>query len=225
MASYKAPLRDMRFVLYELHDAEGLTALPGYAEMKRDLLDPVLEESAKFCEEVLQPLNRSGDEEGCHYENGVVRTPKGFKEAFKQYGEQGWSGLGAPAEFGGSNLPNFITLVFGEMAQSANQAFTMYPGLSAAACSALIATGAPWMKEHIVPKMVSGEWTGTMCLTEPHCGTDLRLMKTRAVEQPDGTWWVNDVTIASPGIWTVRVLVQPSQGDAVLLDAPIVIEP
>src|SRR5204863_7352242 len=137
----------------------------------------------KFCEQVLQPLNQSGDAEGCHFENGVVRTPKGFREAYSAFTEAGWSGLGAPAEFGGSGLPGFVTLLVGEMTQAGNQSFAMYRWLSAAACSALVANGTPWMKEHIVPRMVSGEWTGTMCLTEPHCGTDLRLMKTRAVEQ------------------------------------------
>jgi alkylation response protein AidB-like acyl-CoA dehydrogenase len=199
MPVYRAPLDDYRFVIHELLEVDKHRDLPQFEDLTPETIDDILTNAAKFCEEVLQPLNQSGDEEGCHFENGVVRTPKGFKEAFKAYGEQGWSGLGAPSEFGGSNLPDLITLTFGEMAQSANQAFTMYPGLSAAACSALIATGAPWMKEHIVPKMVSGEWTGTMCLTEPHCGTDLRLMKTRAVEQPDGTYRMSGTKIFISG--------------------------
>src|SRR5271170_5670203 len=199
MPVYRAPLDDYRFVMHELLEVEKQRDLPEFEDLSADVIDDVLTNAAKFCEEVLQPLNQSGDEEGCHFENGVVRTPKGFKEAFKAYGEAGWSGLGAPVEHGGSGLPTLITLTFGEMAQSANQAFTMYPGLSAAACGALIATGAAWMKEHIVPKLVSGEWTGTMCLTEPGCGTDLRLMKTRAVEQPDGTYKMTGTKIFISG--------------------------
>ncbi len=199
MPVYRAPLADYRFLLHELFEAEKQTDLPQSADITGDLIDDILSNAGKFCEEVLHPLNQSGDEEGCHFENGVVRTPKGFKEAYKAYAEGGWSGLGAPAEFGGSNLPTFLTILVNEMSQSANQAFAMYPGLSMAAYSALIATGAPWMKEHIVPKMVAGEWTGTMCLTEPHCGTDLRLMKTRAVEQPDGTYKMSGTKIFISG--------------------------
>jgi alkylation response protein AidB-like acyl-CoA dehydrogenase len=199
MPVYRAPLDDYRFVMQELLEVEKHRDLPQFEDLSPDTIDDVLTNAAKFCEEVLQPLNQSGDEEGCHFENGVVRTPKGFKEAFKTYAESGWSGLGAPTEYGGSNLPSLITLTIAEMAQSANQAFTMYPGLTAAAYGALIATGAAWMKEHIVPKMVSGEWTGTMCLTEPGCGTDLRLMKTRAVEQPDGTYKMTGTKIFISG--------------------------
>ena len=199
MPVYRAPLDDYRFVMQELLEVEKHRDLPQFEDLSPDTIDDVLTNAAKFCEEVLQPLNQSGDEEGCHFENGVVRTPKGFKEAFKAYAESGWSGLGAPTEFGGSNLPSLVTLTIAEMAQSANQAFTMYPGLTAAAYGALIATGAAWMKEHIVPKMVSGEWTGTMCLTEPGCGTDLRLMKTRAVEQPDGTYRMTGTKIFISG--------------------------
>jgi len=199
MPIYRAPLDDYRFVIHELLEIDKQRDLPQYEDLSPEIIDDILTNAAKFCEGVLQPLNQSGDEEGCHFENGVVRTPKGFKEAFKAYAEGGWCGLGAPAEFGGSNLPYIMTLAFGEMAQSANQAFTMYPGLTTAAYGALIETGAPWMKEKIVPKMVSGEWTGTMCLTEPHCGTDLRLMKTRAVEQPDGTYRMSGTKIFISG--------------------------
>jgi alkylation response protein AidB-like acyl-CoA dehydrogenase len=188
MPVYRAPLEDYRFLLHEFFEVEKQTDLPQFAELAADVIDDVLANAGRFCEEVLQPLNQSGDAEGCHYENGVVRTPKGFKEAYTSFAKAGWSGLGAPAEFGGAGLPMFLTTLVGEMSQAANQSFAMYPWLSAAAYSAVIATGAPWMKAHIVPRMVSGEWTGTMCLTEPHCGTDLRLMKTRAVEQEDGTY-------------------------------------
>src|SRR5580700_3268934 len=141
MTIYKAPLRDYRFVMTELFDVGELAKLPGYEEATPDLFESVLEEGAKLCEEVLLPLNRSGDEEGCTFENGVVRTPKGFKAAYKAYSEAGWGGLGAPTQFGGSGLPMVVTMAVGEMAQSANQAFAMYPGLTGAAYSALGVTG------------------------------------------------------------------------------------
>ncbi|MDE2182488.1 MAG: acyl-CoA dehydrogenase C-terminal domain-containing protein [Alphaproteobacteria bacterium] len=199
MPVYRAPLDDYRFLMHELLEVEKQHDLPQFGELSADLVDDVLNNAAKFCEEMLQPINQSGDEEGCHFENGVVRTPKGFKEAYAAYREAGWGGLGAPEEYGGSGLPIIVTLAVAEMATSANQSFAMYPGLTSAAYSALIATGAPWMKEHIAPRMVSGEWAGTMCLTEPGCGTDLRLMKTRAVEQPDGTYRMNGTKIFISG--------------------------
>jgi alkylation response protein AidB-like acyl-CoA dehydrogenase len=195
MPIYRAPLEDFKFVMHELLEVEKQQDLPQFSGLDAATIDDVIANAGKFCEEVLHPINQSGDAEGCHFENGVVRTPKGFKEAYKAYAEGGWSGLGAPERFGGSNLPMFVTMAVNEMAQSANQAFAMYPGLSTAAYAALIGTGQPWMKDNIVPKMVSGEWTGTMCLTEPGCGTDLRLMKTRAVEQPDGTYRVTGTKI------------------------------
>ena len=188
MPVYRAPLEDYRFLLHEFFEVEKQTDLPQFEDLSAEVIDDVLANAGKICEDVLQPLNQSGDEEGCHYENGLVRTPKGFKEAYKSFAEGGWSGLGAPPEYGGAGLPMFLTMLVGEMTESANQSFSMYPWLSAAAYSALIANGAQWMKQHIVPRMVSGEWTGTMCLTEPHAGTDLRLMRTRAVEQEDGTY-------------------------------------
>jgi alkylation response protein AidB-like acyl-CoA dehydrogenase len=199
MPSYRAPLDDYRFLLNELFEIDKERDLPQFADLSADLVEDVLTNAAKFCEEVLQPLNQAGDEEGCHFENGVVRTPKGFKEAYRAYSEAGWGALGVPADWGGAGLPMLINMTVAEMAQSANQAFAMYPGLSSAALAALGATGAPWMREHIVPKMVSGEWAGTMCLTEPNCGTDLRLMKTRATEQPDGTYRMNGTKIFISG--------------------------
>jgi alkylation response protein AidB-like acyl-CoA dehydrogenase len=188
MPIYRAPVDDYRFVLNELLELEKHRDLPDFEELSPDLLDDILTNAGKFCEEVLQPINQSGDEEGAHFENGVVRTPKGFKEAYKAYSEAGWGGLGAPAKYGGAGMPKLVAMAVAEMANAANQSFSMYPGLTGAAAAALGATGAPWMKEHILPKMISGEWAGTMCLTEPHCGTDLRLMKTKAVEQPDGSY-------------------------------------
>jgi hypothetical protein len=199
MPIYRAPVEDYKFLFHELFEVEKQADLPRFAELSADTIDDVLTNAGKFCEDVLQPLNQSGDEEGCHFENGVVRTPKGFAEAYKAYCEAGWGGLSAPEDAGGSNLPALLTMAVAEMAMSANQAFAMYPGLTSAAYGALHGTGAPWMKQHIVPKMVSGEWTGTMCLTEPVCGTDLRLMKTRAIEQPDGTYRMTGTKIFISG--------------------------
>ena len=199
MPFYRAPLADYRFLMNDLFEIEKQRDLPQYADITADLLEDILSNAGKFCEEVLQPLNQSGDEEGCHFENGVVRTPKGFKEAFKAYSAAGWGGLGAPTEWGGAGMPLLLTMAVAEMAQSANQAFAMYPGLTGAAMAALGATGEPWMRQNIVPKMISGEWTGTMCLTEPNCGTDLRLMKTRAVEQTDGTYRMTGTKIFISG--------------------------
>src|ERR1700760_3418915 len=199
MPIYRAPVDDFRFVLNELLELPKQTDLPGYGDLTPDLVDDILTNAAKFCEEVLQPINQSGDEEGAHFENGVVRTPKGFKEAYKAYCDAGWGALSAPTKFGGSGLPTLITMAVAEMAQSANQSFAMYPGLTGAAAGALGATGADWMKQFVLPKMISGEWAGTMCLTEPGCGTDLRLMKTRAVEQPDGTYKLTGTKIFISG--------------------------
>ncbi|HEX4293109.1 MAG TPA: acyl-CoA dehydrogenase C-terminal domain-containing protein [Rhizomicrobium sp.] len=199
MPIYRAPIDEYKFVLNELLEIDKHRDLPDFGELTPDLLDDILTNAGKFCEEVLQPINQSGDEEGAHFENGVVRTPKGFKEAYKAYCEAGWGALSAPAKFGGSGLPMLVTMAVAEMAQSANQSFAMYPGLTGAAAGALGATGAQWMKDNIVPKMISGEWAGTMCLTEPGCGTDLRLMKTRAVEQPDGTYKMTGTKIFISG--------------------------
>jgi alkylation response protein AidB-like acyl-CoA dehydrogenase len=199
MPIYRAPLEDYRFLMHELFEVEKQTDLSRFEDLTPELVDDILVNAGKFAQEVLQPLNQSGDEEGCHYENGVVRTPKGFKDAYDAFRRAGWVGLPAPTQFGGANQSMVVTLAVGEIMQSANQAFAMYPGLTGAAYGALIATGAPWMKEHVVPKMVAGEWTGTMCLTEPHCGTDLRLMTTRAVEQDDGTYRMNGTKIFISG--------------------------
>ena len=199
MPSYKPPVADFEFLLFEVLEIEKHRDLNGYGELDRATVHDILEGAGTFMAEVLQPLNQVGDEEGCHFENGVVRTPKGFKEAYKAYCEAGWNRLAVPEQYGGAGLPIILTFAVAEMGSSSNQAFTMYPGLTGAAYSALIATGAPWMREHIVPKMVAGEWTGTMCLTEPHCGTDLRLMKTKAVEQPDGTYKLSGTKIFISG--------------------------
>jgi len=182
MTTYKAPLRDYRFVLNELFDAGTvLPALPGYEEATPETVEAILEEGAKLCEEVLFPLNRSGDEEGCTYENGVVHTPKGFKEAYETYRRNGWTALAAEPEWGGQGLPHTLGFLMSEMVASANLSFGMYPGLSHGAIDALQQHGSPSLKRRYLPRLVEGVWSGTMCLTEPHCGTDLGLLRTKAV--------------------------------------------
>jgi alkylation response protein AidB-like acyl-CoA dehydrogenase len=188
MQTYTAPLRDMRFVLHELHPAKSL---PGTEEFTPELLDTVLEEAGKFCTEILLPLNASGDEEGCHYENGVVRTPKGFKEAYKAFSEAGWGALNADPQYGGQGLPETIAKLVEEMICASNISFGLYPGLSHGAYLALKSHGSSELKDFYLPKLVSGEWSGTMCLTEPHCGTDLGLLRTKAVPQEDGSYKLN----------------------------------
>ncbi len=190
MPSYAAPLRDIRFCLTEYLDPARLTALPGCAEMTPELVDPVLEEAARLCQEVLFPLNRTGDEEGCTIENGVVRTPKGFPAAYRAFVEGGWAALACDPAYGGQGLPKTVALPFEEMMCSANLSFGMYPGLSHGAYSALLKHGTDALKDRYLPKLVTGEWTGTMCLTEPHCGTDLGLIRTRAAPNADGSFSV-----------------------------------
>jgi alkylation response protein AidB-like acyl-CoA dehydrogenase len=184
MTTYKAPLRDIRFVLHELLESERLAALPGFEEATTALVDAVIEEGARLCENVLFPLNRPGDEEGCSFENGVVRTPKGFKEAYEQFREGGWIGLASDPEYGGQGLPKALKFVVDEMVCSANLSFSTYPGLSAGAYNAIAAHGSEEQKALFLPWLTSGAWSGTMCLTEPQCGTDLGLIRTRA--EPDG---------------------------------------
>jgi len=185
MVSYNAPLDDIRFVLYELLDYEGtVTNLPGYEEATRDLVDAVLEEGAKFCENELLPLNRSGDEEGCLYENGVVRTPAGFKEAYDAFREAGWTGLACNPDYGGQGLPKTLQFVMDELVCSTNLSFGTYPGLSYGAYRALELHGSDDQKARFMPPLADGTWSGTMCLTEPHCGTDLGLIRTKA--EPNG---------------------------------------
>ncbi|TKT70277.1 acyl-CoA dehydrogenase [Afipia massiliensis] len=199
MPIYKAPVEDYLFVLHDLLRVQDLKDLAGFSELTNDLTRPVLEGIAQFCEDKWQPLNQSGDEEGCRLENGAVRTPKGFAEAYKQYCEAGWNKLASPERFGGAGLPGLIGMAAGEIAVGSNAALALYSGLTNAALSTLEVTGAPWMLEHIIPKMVDGVWTGTMCLTEPHCGTDLRLMKTKAIEQPDGSYKITGTKIFISG--------------------------
>jgi butyryl-CoA dehydrogenase len=191
MGQYIAPLRDMQFVLHELLKVEDeFKQLPAHAEIDKDIINQVLEEGGKFASEVLFPLNHSGDREGCHLdkETHVVQTPKGFKEAYQQYVEAGWPALSCDPEYGGQGLPLVVNNCFYEMLNSANQAWTMYPGLSHGAYECIHEHGTPEQQALYLPKLVSGEWTGTMCLTEPHCGTDLGLLRTKAEPQTDGTY-------------------------------------
>jgi alkylation response protein AidB-like acyl-CoA dehydrogenase len=188
MPIYAAPLRDMRFVLNELAGTATLRALPGYEELGADLVDPVLEEAAKFCTEVLLPLNQSGDSEGCTLANGAVRTPQGFREAYDGFRAGGWTALAADPQWGGQGLPKSIGALVEEMICSANLAFGMYPGLSHGAYLAIAKHGSADQQALYLPKLASGEWSGTMCLTEPQCGTDLGLIRTRAAPEPDGSF-------------------------------------
>ncbi|MGZ3181828.1 MAG: acyl-CoA dehydrogenase C-terminal domain-containing protein [Telluria sp.] len=191
MGQYVAPIRDMQFVLHEfLNVAEELKALPQHAETDADIINQVLEEGAKFTQEVLFPLNRSGDTEGCHYDAATkaVTTPKGFKEAYKQYVEGGWAALACDPEYGGQGLPIVLNNSFYEMLNSSNQAWSMYPGLSHGAYECLKEHGTDEQKKVYLPKLATGEWTGTMCLTEAHCGTDLGLLRSKAIPQADGSW-------------------------------------
>ncbi|MBX9925911.1 MAG: acyl-CoA dehydrogenase C-terminal domain-containing protein [Hyphomicrobiaceae bacterium] len=195
MPSYQAPLRDMRFVLYELMNGNKIASLPGYSEFTPDLMDPVLDEAAKVCEEVLQPINRSGDEEGCRLENGVVYTPKGFKEAYQKFCEGGWTSIACDPEFGGQGAPKMLNTLVEEMICSSNLSFGMYPGLSYGAYVALKHFGTDEQKRTYLPNIVSGVWSGTMCLTEPHCGTDLGMLRTTATPVGDGSFEITGTKI------------------------------
>jgi len=187
MQTYQAPLRDMRFVLHELLTDEPLTALPGCEDLTPDFTDSIAEEAAKLAQEVLAPLNASGDIEGCTLENGVVRTPKGFREAYAAYRDGGWAALASAPEWGGQGLPESLNKLVEEMSCSTNLSFGLYPGLTHGAYHAIAHHASEELKQRYLPKMVDGTWSGTMCLTEAHCGTDLGLLRTRAVPQQDGS--------------------------------------
>ncbi|USA62468.1 acyl-CoA dehydrogenase C-terminal domain-containing protein [Qipengyuania citrea] len=196
MPTYTAPTRDTRFLVNELLDLASYGNLPGFEMASPDVTDAVITEGGKFCAEVLAPINQSGDQEGCtRHEDGSVTTPKGFKEAFNQFREAGWGTLAQPEEFGGQGLPHVLGFVMEEFISSANQAFGMYPGLTNGAISALIAKGTQEQKEMYLPKMVSGEWTGTMNLTEPQCGTDLGMIRTKAEPKGDGSYSITGTKI------------------------------
>ncbi|PQA39061.1 acyl-CoA dehydrogenase C-terminal domain-containing protein [Amnimonas aquatica] len=193
---YKAPQRDIQFVMHDVLGLENLYAgLPKFADTNRELIDSIVEAGAQFCEGELAPLNRSGDEEGCTFNNGEVTTPKGFKEAYAKYVELGFGALSAEPEHGGQGLPPTIGIALSEMMGTANWSFGMYPGLSHGAINTVEAHGTPEQKETYLTKLVSGEWTGTMCLTEPHAGSDLGIIRTKAEPNADGSYAITGTKI------------------------------
>ncbi|EPX84941.1 acyl-CoA dehydrogenase C-terminal domain-containing protein [Salipiger mucosus] len=190
MPVYTAPTQDMQFLLHDVLEVSG-TGIPGYEDLDRETTGAILGEAAKLAEDVLAPLNPVGDAQGCRLENGVVRTPEGFREAYDQMREGGWPGLDCDPEYGGQGLPYLISTAVGEMFSSANMAFNMYQGLTHGAYNAIHAHGSDEQKATYLPKMVTNEWGGTMNLTEPHCGTDLGLIRTKAEPQDDGTYAIS----------------------------------
>ncbi|PIE09484.1 MAG: acyl-CoA dehydrogenase [Rhodobacterales bacterium] len=190
MTTYTPPVQDMQFLLHDLFKISEQD-IDGFADLDRDFTAAILGEAGKLASEVLHPLNAVGDQQGCTLENGVVRPPEGFKGAFDQVREGGWTGLDMPEQYGGQNMPQVVGSAVGEMFSAANQSFTMYQGLTHGAASAILAHGTEEQKTTYLPKMVSCEWTGTMNLTEPHCGTDLGMMRTKAEPQADGSYKVS----------------------------------
>jgi acyl-CoA dehydrogenase len=189
MPSYKAPVEEVLFLLRDVFPIQRYNNLPGFADATPDLIEAILSEAAKLCEETLLPLNQSGDRTGCvRGKDGSVATPRGFREAYRAFAEGGWIGLAADPEFGGQGLPYTLAAIVNEFASSANMSFAMYPGLSQGALAALLTHGTDAQKKIFVPKLISGDWSGTMNLTESHCGTDLGLLKTKAVPHADGSY-------------------------------------
>ena len=196
MPTYKAPVDDVQFLLNDVFHMERYGNLPGFSDASPDVVAAILEEAAKLAEEVIAPLNRVGDMEGCKRNaDGSVTTPTGFKEAYKQYADGGWMGVSVPAEYGGQGLPGTMTVMINELLGGANIAFSMYPGLTQGAIAALLHHGSAEIKKTYLPSMTSGKWTGTMNLTEPHCGTDLGLSRTKAVPQGDGSYKITGTKI------------------------------
>ncbi len=196
MPTYQAPVDDVLFLLNDVFSVDRYNNLPGFADASPDVVGAILGEAAKFCEQVLTPLNRTGDIEGCtRAPDGSVATPKGFKDAFAKLVEGGWIGLSAPQDFGGQGLPETLTVTINEFLASANMSFAMYPALTQGAIAALLLHGTDEQKKVYLPRMIEGRWTGTMNLTEPHCGTDLGLLRTKAVKQPDGSYKITGTKI------------------------------
>lgn len=200
MPDYKAPLRDINFVLNDfLNSEQHYASLSGCEEVTMDLVDAVINEGAKFAENVVNPIAANGDEQGCKFENGKVTTPDGFKEAFKQWADGGWQALSIPAEDGGQGLPGSVGTVVGEMVGSPSWAFSMYGGLALAPVTCLINGGTEEQKQRYIPKILTGEWAGTMCLTEAHCGSDVGLLRTKATSNGDGTYTLQGTKIFISG--------------------------
>lgn len=191
MPKYKAPIREIEFAFYEVLQAEQHYQKIGAEDASRDMVDAIITEGARFAEEVLAPLNRVGDEQGCKFEDGEVTTPPGFKQAYQQYIEGGWPSLSGETEYGGQGLPESLATILNEMVSTANWSWGMYPGLSHGAKLTLSEYGSEQQKTTYLSKLISGEWTGTMCLTEPQCGTDLGLLKTRAEPRADGSYGIS----------------------------------
>ena len=200
MTTYRAPVEDVSFLLDEVFQIDRHNNLPGFSEASADLRTAIFVQAARFSEQVLQPLNRVGDVEGCtHHDDGRVTTPTGFKSAFEQMAEGGWLGLSGPIEYGGQGLPVTLSHIVSEFIISANMAFSLYPALAQGVIAALLVHGTAEQKQKFVPKLMAGKWTGTMNLTEPQCGTDLGLLRTKAVRQPDGSFRITGTKIFISG--------------------------
>ena len=195
MPEYKAPIRDIKFVMQELLDCDTHYQKLGYEDASIDMIDAIMSEAAKFSEQIVAPINQIGDEQGCTWTDGVVTTPDGFKEAYKQYVDGGWPTLAQSEEFGGQGLPHSLNGAITELFSSANHSFAMYPGLSHGALATIEAHGSESQKSMFMPKLVEGSWTGTMCLTEPHCGTDLGMLRTKAELNDDGSYALSGTKI------------------------------
>lgn len=195
MPSYKPPLQTVQFLLHDVIGLDKVKSLPQNAEVNRELIDAVLEAAGQFMAEELHPINMAGDEHGCDWNNGDVKSPPGFKDAYKKYIDGGWSGLSAPTQYGGQGLPTVLNTLVGEFMASANLSFSLYPGLTQGAINAILHIGDQAQRDKFLPNMIAGKWTGTMNLTEPHAGTDLGLLRTKAVPNGDGTYAITGTKI------------------------------
>ena len=195
MPEYKAPQRDMMFVLNDVINVSELAELPGFDDATPDIVQGVIDEAAKIIENTIAPLNETGDREGCRFDNGAVTTPTGFKEAYQLYAESGWTGLDKSIDFGGQGLPYTLATAVAEMLSAGNDAFSLYPGLTNGSCEALLEHGSKELQDIYLEKLTTGEWTGTMCLTEPQAGSDLSQVKTKAIIQDDGTYLIEGTKI------------------------------